>query len=85
MLWALGHSLNTTTLGGMALAVGILVDDATVEMAAQLGLTQQSVANSVLVSLSSTSQVLAGLSAGERVLVHPGDDLPEGTTVEPAP
>jgi multidrug efflux pump subunit AcrB len=31
-LWALGHSLNTMTLGGMALAVGILVDDATVEI-----------------------------------------------------
>jgi len=32
ILWALGHSLNTMTLGGMALAVGILVDDATVEI-----------------------------------------------------
>src|SRR5204863_4139236 len=32
VLWALGHSLNTMTLGGMALAVGILVDDATVEL-----------------------------------------------------
>ena len=32
VLWALGHSLNTMTLGGMALAVGILVDDATVEI-----------------------------------------------------
>jgi multidrug efflux pump subunit AcrB len=32
LLWALGHSLNTMTLGGMALAVGILVDDATVEI-----------------------------------------------------
>ena len=31
-LWALGQSLNTMTLGGMALAVGILVDDATVEI-----------------------------------------------------
>src|SRR5437660_6580941 len=31
-LWALGHSLNIMTLGGMALAVGILVDDATVEL-----------------------------------------------------
>jgi multidrug efflux pump subunit AcrB len=31
-LWALGHSLNTMTLGGVALAVGILVDDATVEL-----------------------------------------------------
>jgi RND family efflux transporter MFP subunit len=30
-------------------------------------------------------QVLAGLSAGETVIVHPGDDLPEGTPVEPAP
>src|SRR5207249_8545620 len=30
VLWALGQSLNTMTLGGMALAVGILVDDATV-------------------------------------------------------
>src|SRR4029077_6858448 len=32
VLWALGHSLNTMTLGGMALAVGILVDDATGEI-----------------------------------------------------
>jgi multidrug efflux pump subunit AcrB len=31
-LWAFGYSLNTMTLGGMALAVGILVDDATVEI-----------------------------------------------------
>jgi multidrug efflux pump subunit AcrB len=32
ILGALGHSINTMTLGGMALAVGILVDDATVEI-----------------------------------------------------
>src|SRR4029077_6462754 len=32
VLWGMGHSLNTMTLGGMALAVGILVDDATVEI-----------------------------------------------------
>src|SRR5438034_593307 len=32
VLWAFGGSLNTMTLGGMALAVGILVDDATVEI-----------------------------------------------------
>ena len=32
ILWAMGHTLNTMTLGGMALAVGILVDDATVEV-----------------------------------------------------
>src|SRR5258706_5290163 len=32
VLWATGYSLNTMTLGGMALAVGILVDDATVEI-----------------------------------------------------
>jgi multidrug efflux pump subunit AcrB len=31
-LWSLGHTLNVMTLGGMALAVGILVDDATVEI-----------------------------------------------------
>lgn len=31
-LWALGHTLNTMTLGGLGLAVGILVDDATVEI-----------------------------------------------------
>ncbi|HWA68542.1 MAG TPA: efflux RND transporter permease subunit [Rhizomicrobium sp.] len=29
-LWATGHTLNIMTLGGLALAVGILVDDATV-------------------------------------------------------
>jgi RND family efflux transporter MFP subunit len=28
-------------------------------------------------------QVLAGLSAGETVIVHPGNDLPEGAAVEP--
>ena len=32
ILWALGYTLNVMTLGGMALAVGILVDDATVEI-----------------------------------------------------
>jgi multidrug efflux pump subunit AcrB len=31
-LAALGHTLNVMTLGGMSLAVGILVDDATVEL-----------------------------------------------------
>ncbi len=31
-LWALGQSLNIMTLGGLALAIGILVDDATVEI-----------------------------------------------------
>src|SRR5499426_948477 len=30
VLWALGGTLNLMTLGGLALAVGILVDDATV-------------------------------------------------------
>ena len=32
VLSALGQTLNVMTLGGMALAVGILVDDATVEI-----------------------------------------------------
>ena len=32
VLFLLGHSLNVMTLGGLALAVGILVDDATVEI-----------------------------------------------------
>lgn len=32
MMGALGYSLNVMTLGGLALAVGILVDDATVEI-----------------------------------------------------
>jgi multidrug efflux pump subunit AcrB len=32
MLWSMGHTINGMTLGGMALAVGILVDDATVEI-----------------------------------------------------
>jgi multidrug efflux pump subunit AcrB len=32
VLWSLGETLNVMTLGGMALAVGILVDDATVEI-----------------------------------------------------
>ncbi len=31
-LWALGQTMNTMTLGGLGLAVGILVDDATVEI-----------------------------------------------------
>ena len=30
-------------------------------------------------------QVLTGLKVGETVVVHPGDDLPEGTVVEPVP
>src|SRR5262249_25454340 len=32
ILYALGQTLNVMTLGGMSLAVGILVDDATVEI-----------------------------------------------------
>jgi multidrug efflux pump subunit AcrB len=32
VLAALGHSLNVMTLGGLSLAVGVLVDDATVEL-----------------------------------------------------
>jgi multidrug efflux pump subunit AcrB len=32
ILWSMGHTINSMTLGGMALAVGILVDDATVEI-----------------------------------------------------
>ena len=30
-------------------------------------------------------EVLTGLKSGESVVVHPGDDLPEGTVVEPVP
>jgi RND family efflux transporter MFP subunit len=30
-------------------------------------------------------QVLAGLKDGDTVVVHPGDDIPEGTAVEPVP
>lgn len=30
-------------------------------------------------------EVLTGLRAGETVVVHPGDDIPEGTVVEPVP
>jgi multidrug efflux pump subunit AcrB len=32
ILWAMGETVNIMTLGGLALAVGILVDDATVEI-----------------------------------------------------
>ena len=32
VLWSLGYTINVMTLGGMALAVGILVDDAPVEI-----------------------------------------------------
>ena len=32
ILWFLGYTINIMTLGGLALAVGILVDDATVEI-----------------------------------------------------
>jgi RND family efflux transporter MFP subunit len=30
-------------------------------------------------------QVIAGLKAGETIVVHPGDDLAEGTVVDPVP
>jgi multidrug efflux pump subunit AcrA (membrane-fusion protein) len=30
-------------------------------------------------------EVLSGLRDGEQIVVHPGDDLPEGTVVEPVP
>jgi hypothetical protein len=29
--------------------------------------------------------VIAGLKPGETIVVHPGDDLPEGTTIDPVP
>jgi hypothetical protein len=29
--------------------------------------------------------VIGGLTGGELIVVHPGDDLPEGTAVEPVP
>src|SRR6202030_1180152 len=32
LLWATGQSINIMTLGGLALAVGVLVDEATVEI-----------------------------------------------------
>lgn len=32
LLWLTGHTINVMTLGGLALAVGVLVDDATVEL-----------------------------------------------------
>jgi multidrug efflux pump subunit AcrB len=32
MLWITGHTINLMTLGGLALAIGILVDEATVEI-----------------------------------------------------
>src|SRR5205085_6504848 len=41
-LWATGQTINLMTLGGLALAVGILVDEATVEVEnihVQMGLT----------------------------------------------
>jgi RND family efflux transporter MFP subunit len=33
--------------------------------------------------LGATIEVISGLNPGDRVVVHPGDDLPEGTVVEP--
>jgi multidrug efflux pump subunit AcrA (membrane-fusion protein) len=30
-------------------------------------------------------EVQTGLSPGDTVVIHPGDDIPEGTVVEPAP
>jgi multidrug efflux pump subunit AcrA (membrane-fusion protein) len=30
-------------------------------------------------------EVRAGLKAGDTVVAHPGDDLPEGTAVQPVP
>jgi multidrug efflux pump subunit AcrA (membrane-fusion protein) len=30
-------------------------------------------------------EILAGLNAGDTVLVHPGDDIPAGTVVEAVP
>jgi multidrug efflux pump subunit AcrA (membrane-fusion protein) len=32
-----------------------------------------------------TVEVTSGLNPGDTVAVHPGDDLPEGTVVEPVP
>jgi hypothetical protein len=30
-------------------------------------------------------EIVNGLKAGETVVIHPGDDIPEGTVVEPVP
>src|SRR5204862_170842 len=36
-------------------------------------------------STSNEIEVLQGLNAGDTVVVHPGDDIPEGTAVEATP
>jgi multidrug efflux pump subunit AcrA (membrane-fusion protein) len=30
-------------------------------------------------------EIITGLSEGDRIVVHPGDALPDGTTVKPVP
>ena len=68
-LWLCGQTINLMTLGGLALAVGILVDEATVEI------------ENIHTQLEHTTSVARGGAAGQRPdgrsaaagdAVHPG-------------
>ncbi len=62
ILWAMGHTLNVMTLGGMALAVGILVDDATVEIEnvhRNMGLKHDGLAKTLTRSILDGAQQIA--------------------------
>ena len=79
-LYFLGHTLNTMTLGGLALAVGILVDDSTVtiENTHRL-LTEEKMplAQATLLRLGRHRRADAGLHARHLLRVHLGG-VPRG-------
>ncbi|HEX7360615.1 MAG TPA: efflux RND transporter permease subunit [Bryobacteraceae bacterium] len=57
LLWLAGQTINIMTLGGLALAVGVLVDEATVEIE-NIHRNLQHTASTALAALRGTEQVL---------------------------
>jgi ribosomal protein L12E/L44/L45/RPP1/RPP2 len=91
ILSALGETINIMTLGGLALAVGILVDDATVEIEnieRQLGLgkdLRQAILDGAQSSSAATSAIRwrsrTGISTQDSVIASPPDYLVNGMPV----
>ena len=79
-LYFLGHTLNTMTLGGLALAVGILVDNSTVTIENThrlLDRGEHAAARGDAARLGRHRRADAGLDPGDLLRVHLGR-VPEG-------
>ena len=74
ILYFMGHTLNTMTLGGMALAVGILVDNSTVTIENTHRLRRQgmSLAAATLHGSAGIAVPTPGLDARDQLRVHVG-------------